>query len=296
MTDSEINSCVSIITVTYNSSDQIEKFLSKAAICVSKNIKIYVADNASSDSLLTKEICDKFGAIFVGMDKNYGYGGAINNVVSLIDDDTEILLISNPDTYLDCSSINLMSQVALENQTGVVGPRILNVNGEIYPSARSFPNLSNGIGHALLSKIWKNNPWTTQYFSDTHLSSSRKQTDWVSGSCIAIKKSLFLELSGFDPIFFMYFEDVDLCFRAKEKGFQNVFLPEASVTHVGAMSTQKAELEMLKIHHESAQKYFDRTHKGPINFFTRKLVKTGLKLRLYFFSKSKKSQKNSNHV
>jgi GT2 family glycosyltransferase len=86
--------------------------------------------------------------------------------------------------------------------------------------------------------------------------------DWVSGACFMMRRSAFEELGGFDEAFFMYAEDMDLCWRARRAGWQVVYAPAAVVTHVQAVSTGRRPYRMLLAHHRSALRFAAKTQTG----------------------------------
>ena len=271
---------VAVITVSYNSSAQLESFLGSAIQSVSDSSHIFVADNASSDISTTRTLCSRFNVNLVELENNLGYGGAVNAVVSGLPQKFDVLLIANPDTSLNAQAVTLLAKNALSDNVGAVGPRILNDDGTVYPSARAIPSIRNGIGHAFFANIWTTNPWTKKYLSEAHLQDATCETGWVSGACLAISRQTFENLTGFDDGYFMYFEDVDLGYRLGKAGFTNLYVPEVSVTHIGGVSTKNIKKEMLRSHHESAIKFLDNKYKGIFWAPLRGILRVGLWIRL----------------
>ncbi|MBC7724663.1 MAG: glycosyltransferase family 2 protein, partial [Burkholderiaceae bacterium] len=102
---------------------------------------------------------------------------------------------------------------------------------------------------------------------------------WLSGACFLVRRSAFDSLGGFDPGFFMYFEDVDLGHRLGKAGFRNVYEPSATVTHSGAHSTTSDSGRMIEAHHASARRFLDKKYPGPALFPVRLALNIGLRLR-----------------
>jgi N-acetylglucosaminyl-diphospho-decaprenol L-rhamnosyltransferase len=284
------NNQVAIITVTFNSSEQLDHFLFHATKSVMNPQNVVVVDNNSDDFEITKKLCQKYQSTFLKLDSNIGYGGAINRGVEILSEEIQSLVISNPDTELNPSAVQIISTLALEENIGVVGPKIIDDEGNIYPSARNFPSLRVGVGHGVFSHIWPKNKWTKKYLSETHLLEKKSQTDWVSGACFAIKKSTFLDCKGFDEKYFMYFEDVDLAQRLYKKSYTNYFCPDAEVRHSGGKSTSKNQKAMLKAHHQSAYRYISNKYSSLWGFPIRLFVGGGLSFRYLttlFFDKER---------
>jgi N-acetylglucosaminyl-diphospho-decaprenol L-rhamnosyltransferase len=276
---------VAVITVSYNSSAQLESFLNSAVNSVSDPSQIFVADNASSDISSTRKLCTLFKVNLVELEKNLGYGGAINAVVSGLPESFDVLLISNPDTSLNAPAISTLGGIASWPNVGVVGPRILNEDGTSSPSARAIPSIRNGVGHGLFSHLWKRNPWTRNYLTNSHLQDKTIATGWVSGACLAIRKDLFIKVSGFDDMYFMYFEDVDLGYRLGQLGFTNIYTPQASVVHKGGESTKELREKMLRTHHQSAVRFLEIKYRGFYWAPVRKIIEFGLNIRFFMTNK-----------
>ena len=153
---------------------------------------------------------------------------------------------------------------ALESQHAwaLAGPRIFDETGAVYPSVRNFPSLSDAAGHALLALFNPENPFTLRYNPGTPDGEVVTAAGWVSGSCFLARRSALEELGGFDEAYFMYAEDMDLCWRAHEAGWGVGFAGTAEVTHVQGVSTARHPYRMMVAHHRSALRFTFRTTKG----------------------------------
>ena len=100
----------------------------------------------------------------------------------------------------------------------VVGPRIDNPDGSLYPSARRFPKMADAAGHAFLGMVWRGNPFTRRYRMLDWDHAQAGPVDWVGGACMLVRRTAFEQVGGFDPAYFMYVEDVDLCWRLRPGG------------------------------------------------------------------------------
>jgi N-acetylglucosaminyl-diphospho-decaprenol L-rhamnosyltransferase len=102
----------------------------------------------------------------------------------------------------------------------VVGPRIFTEEGEVYPSVRRFPLVHDAAGHALLALFAPENPFTRRYNPGTPEGDGVvTEAGWMSGSCFLARRGALEELGGFDESYFMYAEDMDLCWRAHQAGW-----------------------------------------------------------------------------
>ena len=112
-----------------------------------------------------------------------------------------------------------------------------------------------------MGRVWPDNPWTKSYRqSDTAV--RERTAGWLSGSCLLLRRKAFDAVHGFDERYFMYFEDVDLGDRLGRAGWQNVYVPDAEVTHIGGHATSRMAADMLAAHHRSAYRYLADRHQG----------------------------------
>ena len=280
-TQTSAPSDVAIITVSYNSSAQLADFLASAVKSVASPDQITVVDNNSADIKTTEVLSKKLGVNLLKLDKNVGYGSAVNKAVPVLPANLTALLVCNPDSELNAEAVITLRSAVQDNSVGVAGPRIYNEDGSVYPSARSIPSIRNGVGHALFANIWLSNPWTKSYLSEAHLQNTTVSTGWVSGACLAIRRELFTEVGGFDDNYFMYFEDVDLGYRLGKRGLTNLYVPEVSITHIGGESTKAIKKTMLRIHHESAMHFIQVKYKGALWAPVRGVIRVGLALRFW---------------
>jgi N-acetylglucosaminyl-diphospho-decaprenol L-rhamnosyltransferase len=274
---SPLLSSTAVVTVTYNSSSQLAEFLDSVQHSEEADLVVVVADNCSNDIESTTQISARFGAELLLLSDNRGYGGAINAAVAQLPEKFKYILISNPDVTLGKLTISTMlEEIEKDAHIAAVGPRVLNSDGTVYPSARQLPSLRNGIGHALFARIWPRNPWSRSYRAESADSETLRRVGWLSGSCLLVRRSAFDQLGGFDEGFFMYFEDVDLGYRLGKAGWANVFAPRASVVHTGAHSTSSESDKMIRAHHNSAYRYLEKKYSAPYLAPVRWALKVGL--------------------
>lgn len=276
---------LAVVTVTYSPGETIERFLDTLATATERPIQVVMADNGSTDGAPEKAALRE-GVRLLVTGENLGYGTAANRGVAEFGDEYGWVVVANPDIEFGPGSIDeLLKAASRWPRGGAFGPLIREPNGEVYPSARLLPSLGKGVGHAVVGRVWKDNPWTKAYRqSDT---SVRERTaGWLSGSCLLLRREAFDSVDGFDPRYFMYFEDVDLGDRIGKAGWQNVYVPSATVTHIGGHSTSKASAKMLAAHHASAYQYLADRHQGPEWKPVLAAIKAGLKIRLKLETRS----------
>ncbi|MCU1419782.1 MAG: glycosyltransferase family 2 protein [Mycetocola sp.] len=269
---------IAVVTVSYGSEDVLPAFLGSLSAASAHRLLVIVADNKADESL--KPLVAEYGARHLPMPKNLGYGGAINAAVATLPESIQWILVSNPDLVISPGSVDVLEAAGEEDQRiGSVGPVTMTPDGQVYPSARTVPSLRTGVGHALFANFWRGNPWTKAYRNDSSAPPHRRDAGWLSGSCVLVRRSAFAEVGGFDPEFFMYFEDVDLGYRLGKHGYRNVYEPEAQVTHTGAHSTTSDSHRMIAAHHESARRFLNKKYSGAALWPVRAALTIGLNVR-----------------
>lgn len=188
---------------------------------------------------------------------NLGYGGGVNRGAA--HSHRELLLVTNPDvTFHEGAVAALVARLDERPEVGIVGPTILTEAGETYPSLRVFPSVGLAAAHALLAPIAPQNRWSRRYRSP----GADGRVDWVSGACLLIRRELFERLGGFDERYFMFAEEMDLCWRARKLGSTCAGAAGAVVTHVEGASRRLAPRAMTLAHHRSALRFEWRTARG----------------------------------
>jgi N-acetylglucosaminyl-diphospho-decaprenol L-rhamnosyltransferase len=189
---------------------------------------------------------------------NLGYGRGVNRGVAAAPS-RRYLLVSNPDVVVHEGAVAALVAFLDEHpNVAIVGPQIVRPDGSVYPSQRVFPNFWLAGLHALLAPLWPSNPFTRQYRSPRKDGS----VDWVSGAFFLARRDRFEEVGGFDERYFMFAEDMALCWQMRAHGHDVAATPDALVTHIEGVSRARASREMLIAHHRSAMRFEWQTASG----------------------------------
>ena len=251
-----MSAAVRVVVVTWNSAEVLPGFLSSLTQACSVPVEVVVADNASpaGDPVVPP------GVRLLRTGANLGYGKAANLAVSGFAGDW--VVVANPDVVWTPGALDeLLAAADRWPRAGCLGPAIRTVDGLLYPSARAFPSLGRGLGHAVFGWWWPANPWTRSYRAEAG-TPQEGVTGWLSGSLMVLRREAWEQVGGFDPKYFMYCEDMDLCRRLAEAGWHNVYVPTAVITHVGGHSTAGAPSVMLREHHRALYAYLSEHYRG----------------------------------
>lgn len=270
---------IGIVTVSFRSGAAITELLASVPAAIGGETDIVVVDNVPGGDPTLTPSTKGTAARIIDRPDNPGYGGGVNSGVASMDPAIDFFLVVNPDVTLDPHSLDeLVRVMASDDAIGAVGPRIRDLHGITYPSARAIPSLRVGIGHALFGDLIPSNSWTRRYHASSDYDTQR-DAGWLSGACVLVRREAFDAVGGFDDQFFMYFEDVDLGYRLGHSGWRNVYVPTATVEHEGGHSTRDNSAHMIAVHHDSARLWVRRRYAGPNWWLVRTIITAGLHVR-----------------
>ncbi|MCL4433670.1 MAG: glycosyltransferase family 2 protein [Actinobacteria bacterium] len=219
---------------------------------------------------------------------NLGYGAAANRGIAACRVPDGLVVVCNPDLRLHPGAVaSLAGAISSDRTVAIAGPLILELDGSRYPSARRFPSLLDAGMHATLGMLFPHNRFTKRYrmeggTGDTGVAwgaaggetnglpaygsgglAGTAEVDWVSGAFFMARRDSLEEIGGFDEDYFMYGEDVDLCWRAHKAGYGVIYVAGAVVTHERAYSTSRHPYRMLVAHHRSTLRFASKRYVGP---------------------------------
>lgn len=272
----EATNPIAVVVVTHNSADDLGPCLE--SLLEDSPAEVVVSDNASTDA--SCEVALRHGARVIEGKENLGYGAAANRGVA--ETSSPFVLVLNPDTIMRKGTLRaIVERFESDTSVSVVGPKILDPDGSIQQSARRFPSMLLAAAHGFLGLFWKSNPASVRYTMSDWDHDSAREVDWVSGAALAIRRDVWDDLGGFDPGYWMYVEDVDLCWRTHGAGGRVWFEPEGVVTHTIGTSSQGIPYRLLLAHHRSMLR-FEHVRRGGRRGLTWPLVVAGVALRLAF--------------
>lgn len=253
---------LSNIIISYNNSAVIVDCIDSIYKTV-KGIEheIIVVNNSASDDGI-KAVKQNFSKTkLIQNEINVGFAKANNQAAKLAKGD--ILLFLNPDIILTGGAVSSMLTYYNSNQNiGVLGPKMFNIDGTLQYSCRSFPGVWTGLfnRYSLMSKLFPNNRYTKNYLLVDFDHNETKEVDWLSGSCMMISRSIFLKVGLFDENYFIFNEDVDLCKRIKTHGYKIIYYPNSKVYHHITSSNARVSSKVIIKRHLGMSYYFKKHH------------------------------------
>jgi len=223
--------------------------------------EVVVVDNGSNDGSVDSLIASNEDARVVRAPGNVGYARGANLGIAACR--APVVAVFNPDATVERgTAAALLERLDREPDLGAVGPRIMNSDGTDYPSARSLPSVVDAAGHGVLGLFRPSNRFTRRY---RHLDSDpdrSRDVDWVSGAAVWLRRDALDDVGGWDERYFMYMEDVDLCWRLRRGGWRVAYEPAGRVTHAQGVSASRRPYRMIVEHHRSAWRFARRRFTG----------------------------------
>ena len=188
------------------------------------NHKVLVLDNASTDGSVPAIRAQYPAVEIVPLESNLGYAGNNNVGIALARaQGADWIFVLNEDTVLAADCLELLVQIGqTDHRIGIVGPMVYH---------HDEPEIIQSAG-GVIDRYWRSSH-AGQNQHDDHQYPTPRSVDWISGCSILLRRELVEEIGGLDERFFYYWEEVDLCLRGKEHGWQLMHVPAARIWHRG---------------------------------------------------------------
>ncbi len=244
---------LSIIIVNYN----VKEFLLNLLDSIRKAInnistEIIVVDNASEDGSV-EVIKERFPEVKLIVNKtNIGFGAANN--LALKEAKGKYFLLINPDTILREDTLRVMIDFFESHpDCGIAGCKVLNPDGTLQLACRrAFPGPWTSFTKVMgLSKLFPKSPIFAKY-NLTYLDENKTyEVDAVSGAFMMLRKEVYDKIGGFDSQFFMYGEDLDLCYRAQKANYKVYYVHSTEIIHYKGESTKRSNIDETKLFYDA---------------------------------------------
>lgn len=272
---------ITLIIVNYN----VKEYLANLLYSVDRakhnlSLQIIVVDNDSRDGSLSY-LKPRFpGVEFIANAKNVGFGSANNQAIKIAKG--KYTLLVNPDVLISENTlVTLYEHMENNPGTGACGCKILNPDGTFAPeSRRSVPTPANALWKVLgLTNLFPENRRFSEYYLGWMNPDEQGKVPVLSGSFMFFRTDLLQKLEGFDERFFMYGEDIDLCYRVAKEGYDIDYVPSTSIIHYKGESTKKDNLRYVITFNKALYQFFDKHYSYGYTLFFRMLIYTGIVLK-----------------
>jgi GT2 family glycosyltransferase len=277
---------LSVIILNWNTQDLLEKCL-RSLECPQPGLdfEVIVVDNASEDR--SRDVVrDLFPGVHLLCNPiNIGFGAGNNK--ALPQATGRYVLFLNSDTVvLEGALAALVGYADSNPDIGIVGPKLLNADGSLQYSCRRYPNLGTGFfRNTPLGRLFPKNRFNTDYLMTDWDHATPRDVEWVSGAALMMRRNLLDQIGSFDEEFYMYCEDVDLCWRVNHtplgegKTWRVAYFPNSVIYHLIGQSSDKVPTRMTYEFHRSQYLFYKKHYRANTPWLVRPLIPIGIGLR-----------------
>ena len=245
---------VSAIVVTYDALPWIERSLESLR---GTGSEVIVVDHGSTDGTL-ELVQERFPEARLIRQENLGFGAGNNAGMRAASG--QYFLLLNADAWLTDGALERLVAFADEQpEAGVVGPRLLNLDGTLQRSVRGYPSPWRiATEYFFLRKLAPRSRALNAFYGAGFDHQSVREAEFLGGACLLVRREAVDSIGGFDEDFFLMSEEVDWCYRFRQAGWKVLFYPGAEVFHVLTSSVNPAQFHQLVRGHLR----FLRKHEG----------------------------------
>jgi GT2 family glycosyltransferase len=250
---------LSVCIVNWNTRDDLARCLASLQHGQGDlEYEVWVVDNGSTDGSVER-VQTQFPTVHLLRNAaNVGFSAANNQALRACRGRYALLL--NPDTLVHDGALGrLVGFLDRHPEAGVVGVKLLNPDGSVQYSCRTFPTLGAVLFRGTpFGRLFPRNRSTRDYLMQDWQHEEVRTVDWVSGAGLAVRRSVWEQVGLLDERFFMYCEDMDFCQRVHQAGWRVYYFPGAVVTHVIGRSSDQNLRAMILAFHRSMYLYYDK--------------------------------------
>jgi GT2 family glycosyltransferase len=264
---------VSALIVSYNVKSLLLKSLEALYAHADVPVEAVVVDNASTDGSAAAVTTEFPQAIVIAQPRNLGFGRAAN--VGLERCQGRFVLLLNPDVTVNPQAVGRMADFLMSRQdAAAVGPRLMFPDGRLDPDARrAFPVPSSWFYRTVgLSRLFPKSRVFGRHNMGHVPDTDVHEMDAGTSACLMLRMTALDRVGFFDPRYFMYGEDIDLCYRLKLGGWKVFYLPTATAIHHKGAAIKQQQSRMLYERHRAMWAYHMKHHADDVSAFGNGLV------------------------
>lgn len=255
---------LSVIILNWNAREWLERSVGSALAqdTGGRPFEVVLVDNASTDGSVDFVRRRFPEARVMALSENRGFAGGNNAAIR--ETSGAYVFLLNPDTESHPGAFGAMLDfMEAHPRCGVLGPKVENPDGSLQYSCRRFATLEAGFfRNTPLGKLFPGNRAAADYLMQDVPHDAPMRVDWVSGAAMMLRRSMLDEIGLLDEEYFMYSEDVDLCFRARAAGWDVWYDPTGAITHAIGQSSDKNSWAMIRAFHRSTWRFFNKHYFG----------------------------------
>lgn len=266
---------LSIIIVNWNTRDLLSRCLNAIYSNLDEVVaEVLVVDNASTDGSQAFLRLEYPQVRLIQNDANVGFAAANN--AGMQEAKGRYYLLLNTDTFVHPGAVESLVRFMDEHQdAGAGGCRLYYADGSLQRSCTAFPTISTELWQALwLDRVFPKSTVFGKYWMSYWDYNDAREVDSVIGACLILRREAINEVGPFDESYFMYSEEVDLCYRLKQAGWKVRYTPKATATHIWGGTSKRIQEETTFLRLYKSRMIFFRKHYGRISALIFKLLLT----------------------
>ena len=251
---------LSIIIVSWNVADLLRACLDSILAAPTKlALEIIVVDSASSDATVAMIQSEYPQVTLMAQTENLGFVKCNN--IGLNASRGQHVLLLNPDTEIIGDALaTMVAYLDAHPDVGIVGPHTFNTDRTTQSTKRRFPTMATGFFESTWLQDYAPKSLMDWYYAADVADQAIGDVDWVQGSALMARRSMYEQIGGLDEGFFMFSEELDWCKRAKDAGWRVVYVGAAQIIHHGGKSTEQIASRKYIYFHQSKLRYFRKNY------------------------------------
>jgi GT2 family glycosyltransferase len=268
---------LAVVVVTYNGLPYVERTLESVA-----GLETVVVDHGSTDGTVDL-VRERFPEARLFEQENLGLAAGWNRGIR--ETSAPYVLVLNADAWLVGDAAEQLVRFAAEHErAGYVGPKLLNPDGTLQPSVRSFPTTWRlATEYLFLRKLAPRSRALNAFYGAGFGHDEARVVDFTKGAAFLLRRAAFEEVGPFDEEFFLFSEETDWCYRLREAGWQALFDPDAEAVHVGGASWRPQSATLFREQVKGHLRFLAKHHGRRTADRARRVLLAGLRLRGLFF-------------
>lgn len=288
---------LSVVIVNWNTRDLLRNCLRSVYACWPETeYELIVVDNASSDNSVAM-VRNEFPRVdLIVNDQNVGFAQANNQGMTRCS--RKYIVLLNPDTIVHPNAFdNLVSFMDAHPEAGAAGPLLLNPDGSLQLSCYPFPTIRRELWRLFhLDKVCAYGVYPMALWDHETI----REVEHIKGACLILRKEAVNRAGWLDEDYFMYSEELDLCYRLSRMGWKLFWVPQSKVTHHGGQSTNQAAKEMFLELYRSKILFFRKNHPQTVRAYKSILILAAIfrmiLMPAIFFESTKQRAKHLNLI
>jgi hypothetical protein len=271
---------ISFLIVNYKVADLVHQAIQSIQEQVRSDYEIIVLDNASEDGSF-ESLEGKYPRTkVIASDVNHGFG--VGNNLAYESAKGEFIFLLNPDTILIDDSVDRMAEYLKSNpEVGMVSPMLLYEDLSLQRSIRKFYSFTGSLmDNRFMNPVIAGFPFLTRMLPGLLNHFETQEVDWAKGAALLIRRELIEQIGLFDPDYFIYGEEMDLCYRIGAAGWKKVYLHDCRIVHLEGKSTVQSSARMFLMNYKGMYLFLKKNFKPAV--LRRYHQRVGLFSRLHY--------------